>query len=134
MGAWDATSFGNDTANDWAYGLEDYDDLSFIEAALQEVIGTGDDYLDSDPACEAIAAAEVLAALRGHPPVTNAYTEKVAEWVAAHAIEVPDSLVKMSLEALDRIQRAPSELPDLWDDAPDWLAAMADLRKRLTMG
>jgi hypothetical protein len=134
MGAWDATSFGNDTANDWAYDLKDHDDLTLIEATLQSVIETGDDYLDSNPACKAIAAAEVIAALRGHPPSANAYTKKVAEWVTAHPQEVPESLVRMSLEALDRIQREPSELPDLWEDDPDWLAAMADLRKRLAMG
>ena len=78
MGAWDATSFGNDTANDWAYDLEKCDDLSYIESTLQEVLDTGDDYLDSDPASEAIAAAEVLAWLRGRPMPVDAFTKKIA--------------------------------------------------------
>jgi hypothetical protein len=30
MGAWDATSFGNDTANDWAYELEEHGDLTHV--------------------------------------------------------------------------------------------------------
>ena len=42
------------------------------------MLDTGDDYLDSDVAVEAIAAAEVLAWLRGRPTPVNAYTEKVA--------------------------------------------------------
>ncbi|WP_367873113.1 DUF4259 domain-containing protein [Luteolibacter sp. Populi] len=134
MGAWDATSFGNDTANDWACDLEDHDDLSFLESTLQVVLDAGDDYLDSDAACEAIAAAEVVAFLRGHAAPVDAYTEKIAEWVTAHALEAPDSLVKMSLDALDRIQRPPSELPELWEEDPEWIAAMDDLRKRLKMG
>jgi hypothetical protein len=132
MGAWDATSFGNDTANDWAYELEECNDLSYIESTLQEVLDTGDDYLDSDPAVEAIAAAEVLAWLRGKPTPVNSYTEKVAAWVSAHPIQPPAALIQKALAALDRIQQEPSELPELWEGDPDWTAAMADLRNRLT--
>lgn len=33
MGAWSYEPFGNDDANDWAYELEETDDLSHIEAA-----------------------------------------------------------------------------------------------------
>jgi hypothetical protein len=132
MGAWDATSFGNDTANDWAYELEECDDLASIESALQEVLDTGDDYLDSDPAVQAIAAAEVLAWLRGKPTPVNAYTEKIAAWVAAHPIQPPAVILQKALSALDRIEQQPSELPELWEGDPAWLASMADLRKRLT--
>ena len=34
MGAWSHEPFGNDDANDWAYELEETEDLSHIEAAL----------------------------------------------------------------------------------------------------
>ena len=34
MGAWSCEPFGNDTASDWAYALEDTKDLSHVEAAL----------------------------------------------------------------------------------------------------
>jgi hypothetical protein len=129
MGAWDATSFGNDTANDWAYDLEECDDLSYIEATLQKVLDTGD---DSDAAVQGIAAAEVLAWLRGRPTPVNAYTEKIAAWVAAHPIQPPPAILHKALSALDRIHRQPSELPELWEGNPDWTASVADLRKRLT--
>ncbi len=132
MGAWDATSFGNDTANDWAYGLEECDDLSYIKSAVQRVLEVGDDYLDSDEAVEAIAAAEVLAWLRGRSLPVNAYTKKVAEWVAAHPIQPPPEMIQRAISALDRIERQPSELPKLWGDSPEWKASMADLRDRLT--
>ena len=132
MGAWDATSFGNDTANDWAYDLEECNDFSHIEATLQKVLDTGDDYLDSDAAVEGIAAAEVLAWLRGRPTPVNAYTEKIASWVAAHPIQPPPAMLQKALSVLDRIQRQPSELPELWEGDPDWTASMADLHKRLT--
>ncbi|MGE3819895.1 MAG: DUF4259 domain-containing protein, partial [Isosphaeraceae bacterium] len=35
MGIWGVLAFDNDTANDWAYDLEDVDDLSLVESALE---------------------------------------------------------------------------------------------------
>ncbi|WP_035601398.1 DUF4259 domain-containing protein [Haloferula sp. BvORR071] len=132
MGAWNATSFGNDAACDWLGDLEGYEDLSFVQEALQAVLSAGDDYIECDTACEAIAAAEVVAALRGYPASSGA--DDINEWVGSNELEASDNLVRKALDALDRIQREPSELPELWEDDPDWQAAMADLRKRLKMG
>ena len=77
MGAWDATSFGNDTACDWLADFTESDDFSAVEAALQAVLDTGGEYLDSDEAVQGIAAAEVVAWLRGRPTTIDAYTEKL---------------------------------------------------------
>ena len=57
MGAWSSV-LDNDTANDWAYGLDDVEDLSLVESALNEVVDVGGDYLDQDTACNARAACE----------------------------------------------------------------------------
>ena len=132
MGAWHATSFGNDTACDWLQELEESDDLSAVEAALQTVLDTGDEYLDSDEAVEGIAAAEVIAWLHGRPSTVNPYTEALAAWVAAHPIKPSAAVMQKALSALDRIERSPSELPDLWEGDPEWMAAMSDLRARLS--
>ena len=135
MGAWDATSFGNDTANDWAYGLEKSHDLSYIDSTLQRILDAGDDYIEGPDAEEAIAAAEVLAWLLGRPTPVNAYTRKVAEWVAAHPIRPTAALIEKALAALDRIKGESSELPELWKDSASsagWAASMSDLRARLT--
>ncbi len=87
MGTWSHEPFGNDSANDWAYDLEDQSDLSLVVGAIQAVLDNGDDYLDSDLAVEAVAAAEVLAKMLGRGTQSDAYTEKVPllnfEWVAA---------------------------------------------------
>lgn len=133
MGSWDATSFGNDTANDWVYDLEESDDLSFIDASLQKILDAGDDYIEAPEAEEAVAASEVLAWLMGRPSAVNSHTEKVAAWVAEHPLKVPAGLAEKALFVLERIQEDASELNEMWEDDPKWAASMADLCTRLTV-
>ncbi len=132
MGAWDATSFGNDTAKDWAYGLDECNDLSLIDSALQNIIDTGEGYIDASDAEEAIAAVEVLAWLLNRPSETNAYTEKISEWVKAHPLTPPAELVQKALRVLNRIQAEPSELLELWEDNSEWKDALQGLIERLS--
>src|SRR4051794_18781810 len=66
MGTWGERAFDNDTANDWAYDLDGIEDLSLVETAFHELEEAGDDFLDQDLACNALAACEVLARLRGN--------------------------------------------------------------------
>lgn len=73
MGTWDVGPFDNDTAADWCGGLDDAAPEAreeMVRAALAETAGTTD-YLDSDVANEAIAAAALVAAqCPGVPPPT----------------------------------------------------------------
>ncbi len=134
MGAWGANSFDNDTANDWAYGLEDVDDLSLLSAAITAVLTVGANYLDADEACEAIAACEVIARLKGNWGERDAYTEKVDSWVEAHPIQPPGPLVEQAVQAINRILAPKSELMELWDEGgrnEEWHAKMDDLRARV---
>jgi hypothetical protein len=132
MGAWDASSFGNDTANDWAYELDECSDLSLIESTLRRVADAGGEYIETSDGEEAIAAAEVLAWLRGNRAPMSAYTEKIATWVDAHPIAPPSALVELAVAVLSRIQREPSELMELWAGNSEWQSAMAGLEARLT--
>ena len=131
MGAWANDPFGNDTALDWVYGLEGADDLSLIEATLQTVLDTGEDYLEAPAGDEAIAAADVLSRLRGRFYIRNSYTEAVDTWVAAHPIKPSPELVSKALQALDRILTQPSELLELWEDDDGWLQQIKALKERL---
>eukprot|EP00487_Bulimina_marginata_P012517 TRINITY_DN8854_c0_g1_i1.p1 TRINITY_DN8854_c0_g1~~TRINITY_DN8854_c0_g1_i1.p1 ORF type:complete len:104 (+),score=23.09 TRINITY_DN8854_c0_g1_i1:34-345(+) len=82
MGTWSHESFGNDTANDWAYELEDATDFAVIEAALQVALDEGDEYLDADLAMEAIAAVEVIdKVVLDKGTQSDVYTEKVDQWL-----------------------------------------------------
>lgn len=133
MGAWGVTAFDNDTANDWAYELDEAEDLSMVEAAFDAVEEVGDEYLDQDLACEALAACEILARLRGNPGYSNAYTERVDTWVAANPGAPSSELVARALAVIARVLGENSELRELWEegDASDWHAAMSDLRARV---
>jgi len=159
MGAWGHGSFDNDTAMDWAGEVADAaegipadgDDETLNKEAL--IIGPlaalvetpEDEQPDADLACEAIAAAEIIAAVFGKPSkdLTEAATEPEAEGNTLGQImawltktESPmmkwDDLRELARDALDRTLT--SELSELWeesDSAEAWKEAVADLRLRL---
>ena len=41
MGAWGTGTFDNDTACDWAYGLDEVNDLSLVKRTLESVLDAG---------------------------------------------------------------------------------------------
>src|SRR5947209_19498458 len=101
MGAWGVLAFDNDTANDWAYDLESADDLSLVQGALDKVERLGAGYLDADVACEALAACEVVARLKGRPGYINADTEKVDRRVDAHTLDPPVEIHNLRNASID---------------------------------
>jgi hypothetical protein len=128
VGTWGPLAFDNDAANDWAYDLEKMNDLSLVESALDDLDGAGS---DASVAVIALAACEVIARMRGKFGYENAYTEKVDVWVRAHPQSPSKALLKRARGAVARVLEKDSELRALWDGDEDWLAAVADLRRRL---
>ena len=132
MGAWGYGAFENDDAGDWAFGLEDTDDLSLVEEAIDSVL-EAEVYLDAPAASEALAACEVIARLQGRYGTRDSSTEDVDAWVEAHPLRVPPELVEKALQAIDRITGPDSELRELWDDAgaEAWLASVEEIKERV---
>jgi hypothetical protein len=120
MGTWSHEPFGNDTANDWAYDLENHKDFSLVEETLQRVLDNGDEYLDADLAVEAVAAAEVLAKAVGRGTQSDAYTEKVDAWLKSVSAKPTQALLSKAQAALARILRDNSELSELWQDSDEF--------------
>ncbi|MDH5640946.1 MAG: DUF4259 domain-containing protein, partial [Nitrospira sp.] len=121
-------------ACDWAFALEDSNDLSLVEAALDKVLSAGLNYLEAPDSEEGLAAADVVARLQGHVGEQNSYTEPVDTWVAAHRIPVPATLAHKALAAIERILAAPSELVDLWQEGEEfeaWQQAVHHLKSRI---
>jgi hypothetical protein len=134
MGAWGVNTFDNDIACDWVYELEDVNDLSLVRETLARVLATSNEYLDSNDACEGLAACEVLARLKGNWGVRDAYTASLDKWVKNHPIQPSNDLVTQALAVIDRVLTAPSELLELWaagDEIKAWYDAVADLRSRV---
>jgi Domain of unknown function (DUF4259) len=133
MGAWGVGSFDNDAACDWAGNLAESDDLSPVHDALAEVLDTGDEFLDSDLACEALAACEVLARLKGKWGVRNSYTELMDSWVESHTGLSEEIEPEVAIATIDRILSPPSELLELWEegDPTEWRESVLELRTRI---
>ena len=134
MGTWSHESFGNDTANDWAYELEDATDFVVIEAALQVALDEGDEYLDADLAMEAIAAVEVIAKRLGKGTQSDVYTEKVDQWLETISEQPSDDLLSLAKRVLERIVADDSELKELWlesDEYELWLGNIQQLNDAL---
>lgn len=131
MGTWNFGPFDNDDASDWLYELAESSDTSTIEAALSTVADSDDEDLEAPDCSNALAATEIVAALRDHPIAKLPDTAK--EWVDAHRGLDTSSLVPTARSVILRI-RTNSELKELWDEsdeAANWYATLDDLSSRL---
>ena len=82
----------------------------------------------------AVAAAEVVARLKGNWGIENSYSETTDKWVRSHRLTPPPVLVAKTIAALDRIVVAPSDLLELWQEGEDdggWVEAVAELKHRV---
>ncbi len=134
MGAWSHEPFGNDTANDWADELEESSDFSIVEKAFNQIIESVEQYIDADIACEAHAAAEVLAQALGKGTQDDTYTEKIDAWLKKLTIKPNDILIPKALRALDLLTTQDSELDELWQDSDEyseWTANIDELKELL---
>ncbi len=136
MGAWGAGNFENDTALDYLNTIVEAKDLAPLENTFDTVLAQ-QDYIDADTACEAIAAGEIIALLRGHPAAN--IPEYIVEWQQTHNHQVQDELVQKAIRAVEKTTSGSeqSELYELWEETDDllqeWKAAVSDLLQRLRL-
>ena len=132
MGAWGHGSFDNDIALHWVDELDESDDHRLVLDTLAAVtVLSVDGYLAADVACEALAAAEVVAASRGRalpsaPPA-------VAAFVARHPQILGSRAATAARPAVERIL-ASSALRERWSESAQvgaWTAELTDLLDRL---
>jgi hypothetical protein len=131
MGAWGHNSFENDSALDWADALCLASNITPVVDTLKAVVEK-DDYIEVDEGSAAIAAGEVVAALKGMPSVY--LLEKIASWVQQNPLDPSAELISLALQAAERVADGDSELKELWEESnkqPEWLSAISDLKMRL---
>lgn len=91
MGTWGAGSFENDEAAVWRAELTLTPDESAIEEGLRAVADASDDEDVEDPESQiAIAAAEVVAAVKGRP--SSSLRDDSAEWARKRGATSADVL------------------------------------------
>ena len=133
MSAFAATSFENQAAADWFYGLEEaIDPGAAIEAALDSALAEAD-HLELELSCEAIAAAELSASCAGRTP--EHLPDNVRRWTQTHPHQPYDLEIDQAVDAVTRV-RDESELRDIWRQSgsePEraWLSELDDLVARL---
>ena len=134
MGAWGSGSFENDDAMDWLDVLTDSGDDEPIIGALEEVVAMAEagDYIEAPFACNALAAAEIVAALHGKPSAD--LPKEATAWLAGKAVP-PASLLATAQKAVRAIRTGEnSELKELWQESGEmsaWLKAVENLENRL---
>jgi hypothetical protein len=129
VGAWGTGSFENDDASDWVGELDTIAPADLTKILVQAADNPA--YLEAPAAYVAVAAGEVVAALKGSP--AEGAPAAVVEWAKKHPQALTPELKAIAIRALDRVRRN-SELKDLWMEADglnDWIAAMRDLQGRL---
>ncbi|UZN03803.1 DUF4259 domain-containing protein [Cellulomonas sp. S1-8] len=137
MGTWGLGPFDNDTAADWAAGLDEaapQQRESVVREALTSAIEAEDD-LDGDDGMVAIAAAAVVASrLPGGPEIDHNYGPDVATVTNLR----PDAdLRALAARALERTCAEGSEWRELWEEADEYdnvVQALAPIAAALREG
>ncbi|WP_440224222.1 DUF4259 domain-containing protein [Dokdonella sp. MW10] len=133
MGAWGTGSFDNDDAGDFLADVTDSGDLALIREVLDNVL-TSTEYVEAPDACQAIVAAEIVAAALGRATLAAQQQQDLSRWLASIRPKIDADLVAQAREALTMILAENSELRELWeetDDFAEWRALVNELGQQL---
>ncbi|QDU37699.1 hypothetical protein Mal4_20150 [Maioricimonas rarisocia] len=126
MGTWASGTFANDISEDWLDAFLEEPSRGRITETFEEFRESGAD--DADACCEALAAAEVVAALDGRP--AEELPEELTAWLDQADFKPSKTMRTQAGAAVARILRS-SELAELWGDDDAWEAGIEDLLRRL---
>ncbi|MBT9394159.1 DUF4259 domain-containing protein [Hymenobacter sp. NST-14] len=130
MGAWGYYNFDNDLAADFAEDFKAEPSAELLAQALAAV--TAGEYLDGDLGSEALAAAEIVAAILGKPArnFPNDLLGIIPRLTLAHV----EPLRRPAQQAVLGVLGEESELRELWEESDEfenWEAQQRQLLKRL---
>ncbi|MBX0289595.1 DUF4259 domain-containing protein [Hymenobacter sp. HSC-4F20] len=128
MATWDYHNFDNDAAADLAEEFRSNPN----EALLYEVLATAaeaEEELDEEEASQALAAAEIVAAIQGHP--TPDFLPGLT--LAVNGMEADEDLAELAQEAVEAVLNS-SALQVRWAESANyanWQQLQQDLLARL---
>jgi hypothetical protein len=128
MGTWDKGAFDNDDAADFSGDLDDAAPGDRVELIREALVAAADnaEYLEVTAACQAIAAAAIVASQQPDgPEVDSVYGP---DFLADGAsMDLPEDMVELSLRAIARVLGEESEWRALWEEADELDAAILAL-------
>ncbi len=122
MGAWSEENFGNDDANDWVWQLENSKGLETLLSPINSVLSTSE-YLESPLCCDALAAAETVAA--GLTGDFSKIPEEAQKWLNTKQSlfgkkpQIQSEHARLARIAVTKILES-SELKELWEETDDY--------------
>ena len=129
MGTWGMGTFEDDDALDWLHDLEEQG-LPILERALSMQLP---EYLSAPDGQVLLAAAEVVAAMKGSP--ADDLPDAIDDWLRVQHAGAAHRLAPLAAQRVERVLGQHSELNDLWkendEEYPEWRAYVLDLRRRL---
>lgn len=131
MSAWGDGVFEDDQACDWLDQLIESGKSTAIDKALSVALKAKPGRLEADEASAALAAAEVVAAARGHRHAD--FPDDAKEWLATSGYVPTESSLVLCVKTVERV-RDDSELMELWaegDELPAWKRGISGLLGRL---
>lgn len=133
MGAWGPGNFENDAALDWLADLVESDDSALVSEALRQITEASSDLrLRTNDCCDALAAAETVAACQGRRAAD--LPEELVHWVDSHSRDFDTRQLALAEQAVRRIEER-SELQELFDEGEpnlDWHRVVRELIARLS--
>ncbi|SMB99224.1 conserved hypothetical protein [Hymenobacter roseosalivarius DSM 11622] len=131
MGTWGYYNFDNDAAADFAADFRDnHSEVTLLEALV--AVAEEEETIEAEAASEALAAAEIVAAILGKPS-RDFPADLIPVIVKLDASESAD-LRELAQQAVQAVTNN-SELQQLWsknEAAADWQHTQQDLLHRLT--
>ena len=129
MGTWGTGNFDNDKAADYTTTFQDDPNETLLLETLTAVAAEG--YPEAPEACEALAAAEIIAAALGK--AVRGIPEDLLLSAKNLTLTNPDSAQKLARRAIKAVLKK-SELKELWEDTDEyeaWVAVLDGLLERL---
>lgn len=131
MGTWGTRNFENDGSQDWVFEMMDNKDGGMVADTLQFTLNK-DAVLDTSECEDALAAAEVVAALAGR--ASEDFPEDPLDHLDSLQLLATPALRKLAASVVEKIRTA-SEMKEARTEEgqlDSWDAVLADLIKRLS--
>lgn len=134
VATWDVGPFDNDAAADWSATFDEADDATRMEMLEETLTAAADEteFLETDDAFVALAAAAVVASQLDGPAVDSSYGPDFLN--GPTKLRIPKGMPELAVRALDRMVGDDSGWRDMWDEEDqldDAMATLAPIRETL---